>query len=87
MKTDDLDLGQKAKILNFLIWFDESMSKGFLYIWKVVLKLKEDRKNKENQEKKTSNFFLLTHFYLEGWNFTNKSCLFNAKFFEFEEFF
>ena len=38
------------------------MSKGFLYIWKVVLKLKEDRKNKENQEKKTSIFFCLRTF-------------------------
>ena len=87
MKTDDLNLGQKVKILNFLILYDKSMSKCFLYIWKVVLKLKEDGKNEENQEKKTSKNFLLTHFYLEGWNSTIKSCLFNAKFFEFEEFF
>ena len=45
------------------------------------------RKKGENQEKKTSNFFLLTHFYLGRKIFTNKKCLFYAKFFEFEEFF
>ena len=42
---------------------------------------------KATTQKKTSNFFLFRRFYLEGWNATNKSCLFNAKFFEFEEFF
>ena len=26
------------------------------------------------------------HFYTESWNATNKNCLFDAKFFEFEEF-
>ena len=40
----------------------------------------------ENQEKKTSNFFLLLRFYTGRQNVTNKSCLFYAKFFEFEEF-
>ena len=29
---------------------------------------------------------MFRRFYLVGWNVTNKSCLFNAKFFEFEEF-
>ena len=84
MKTDDLDLGQKVKILNLLILYDKSMSKCFLYIWKVVLKLKEDGKKEENKEKKTSNFFLCMRFYTGRRNVTNKSCLFYAKFFEFE---
>ena len=48
--------------------------------------LKEEGKKGENQEKKTSKNFLFSRFYFEGWNFTNKSCLFNAKIFEFEEF-
>ena len=59
MKTDDLNLGQKVKILNLLILYDKSMSKCFLYIWKVVLKLKEERKKEENQEKKASKAFYL----------------------------
>ena len=29
---------------------------------------------------------LFMHFYTESWNATNKSSLFDAKFFEFEEF-
>ena len=41
-------------------------------------------KKGENQEKKTSNFFLLMRFYTGRRNVTNKSCLFYAKFFEFE---
>jgi hypothetical protein len=44
MKTGDFDLGQKMKILNFLIWYDESTEAIFFYIWKVVLKLKEEGK-------------------------------------------
>ena len=52
----------------------------------MVWKWKEGGKKVENQDKKTSNFFLFRRFYLEGWNATNKSCLFYAKFFEFEEF-
>ncbi len=86
MKTDDLDLGPKVKILNFLIWNDESTGSKFFYIWKVVLKLKEEGKKRYNQEKKTSIFFLFMHFYLGGRNFINKKGLFYAKFFEFEEF-
>ena len=34
MKTDDLYLGQKVKILNFLIWNDEStVGKFFFFIY------------------------------------------------------
>ena len=39
------------------------------------------------KRKKTSKKILFMRFYLEGRNATNKSCLFCAKFFEFEEFF
>ena len=59
---------------------------SFFYIWKVVSKLKEDGKKAKNQEEKTSKKNLFMHFYTESWNATNKSCLFDAKFFEFEEF-
>ena len=57
---------------------------SFLYIWKVVSKLKEEGKKAKNQEEKTSKKNLFMHFYTESWNATNKSCLFDAKFFEFE---
>ena len=51
----------------------------------VVWKWKEEGGKKvEFQDKKTSIFFLFRRFYLEGWNATNKSCLFNAKIFDFE---
>ena len=50
------------------------------------LKLKEVWKKSEKSREKTSKFFLFRRFYLEGRNATNKSCLFYAKFFEFEEF-
>ena len=52
----------------------------------MVQKLKEDGKKVENQEKKTSNFFFLMHFFSGGTYFINKKGLFYAKFFEFEEF-
>jgi hypothetical protein len=44
METGDFDLSQKVKILNFVIWYDESTDGKFFYIWKVVWKLKEDGK-------------------------------------------
>ena len=59
LKTDDLDLGQKVKILNFLLWNDESKGGKFFYVWKVVWKLKEDGEKRYNQEKKL-HFFLFS---------------------------
>ena len=59
LKTDDLDLGQKVKILNFLLWNDESKGGKFFYVWKVVWKLKEDGEKRYNQEKKLHFFCLV----------------------------
>ena len=47
-------------------------------------KTSKNLKKPYKQRKKTSNFFSLGRFYWGGTNFTNKSCLFYAKFFEFE---
>jgi hypothetical protein len=35
MKTGDFDLGQKMKILNLLIWYDESRE-GIFFIYRKV---------------------------------------------------
>ena len=86
MKTGDFDLGQKMKILNFLIWYDESTEgKTFLYM-KSGFKVKRRRKKKVKSREKNFKFILFMHFYLGGRNFINKKGLFYAKFFEFEEF-
>ena len=50
------------------------------------LKVKRRRKNRVKSRGKNFKFFLLTRFYTGRRNATNKSCLFDAKFFEFEEF-
>ena len=84
--TGDFDLGQKVKILNFVIWNDESTDDKFFYIWKVVWKLKEDSTKRVKSREKNLNFFCLMHFYLGGKIFVHKKCLFYAKFFEFEMF-
>ena len=47
---------------------------------------KKAEKKGKIKRKKTSKKILFMRFYLEGRNATNKSCLFYAKFFEFEEF-
>ena len=86
MKTDDLDLGQKMKILNFSYEKMNSQTASLFYIWKVVWKLKEGKKKRGKSREKNFKKFFFLHFYLEGWNASNKSCLFYAKFFEFEEF-
>ena len=51
--------------------------------------LKVERRRKKGVKSREKNFKkkLFRRFYLEGRNATNKSCLFYAKFFEFEEFF
>ena len=50
------------------------------------LKGKRKREKSGKSREKNFNFFLFTRFYTERINVTNKSCLFDAKFFEFEEF-
>ena len=50
------------------------------------LKVERRRKNRVKSREKTSKNFFFRRFYLQGWNAANKSCLFYAKFFEFEEF-
>ena len=62
-------------------WIDRQQV--FLYM-KSGLKAKRRRKKSGKSREKT--FFLFRRFYLQGCNATNKSCLFYAKFFEFEEF-
>ena len=58
MKTDNLDLGQKVKNLNFSYEKMNSQTASLFYIWKVVWKLKEGGKKAENQEKKLQFFFV-----------------------------
>ena len=50
------------------------------------LKVKRRREKSGKSREKTSKFFLLKRFYAGRTKFTNKSCLFYSKFFEFEEF-
>ena len=83
MKTGDFDLGQKVRILSFVIWYDESTNGKFFLYKKSGLKVKRRQKKRVKQREKTSNFFM--RFYLGGKNFINKKCLFYANFFEFEE--
>ena len=56
LKNDDLDLGQKVKILNFFIYNDESTGGNFFYM-QCDLKVKRMQKKGENQEKKNFKFF------------------------------
>ena len=84
MTTGDFDLGQKMKILNFLIWYDESTKgKKKLYM-KSGFKVKRRRKKRVKSREKNFNFFLFMHFYWGGKFFINKKGLFYARFFEFE---
>jgi hypothetical protein len=49
-------------------------------------KVKRRRKKRVKSRRKNFIFFLFMHFYLGGRNVINKKGLFDAKFFEFEEF-
>ena len=86
MKTGDFDLGQKMKILNFLIWYDESTKGNFFLYMKSGFKVKRRRKKRVKSRQKNFKKFLFMRFYLGGRNVINKKGLFDAKFFEFEEF-
>ena len=85
MKTDNLDLGQKVKNLNFSYEKMNSQTASLFYIWKVVWKLKEGGKKAENQEKKLQ-FFLFMRFYTGRRNVNNKKGLFYVKFFDLKSF-
>ena len=86
MKTNDLDLGQKVKFLHFLILNNNSTGGKFFLYMKSGFKVKRRRKKSVKSRGKNFKKNLFMHFYTESWNATNKSSLFDAKFFEFEEF-
>ena len=59
MKTDDFDLGQKVKILNFFIKNDEfTGSKGFFYM-KSGLKVKRRCNKRVKSREKNFKFFFV----------------------------
>ena len=59
MKTDDLDLGQKVKILNFSYEKMNSQAARFFFYMKSGLKVKRRRKKRvKSREKNFKNFFV-----------------------------
>ena len=69
MKTDDFDLGQKVKILNFFIKNDEfTGSKGFFYM-KSGLKVKRRRKKRVKSREKNFKIFFVQPLLLGGMKF------------------
>ena len=75
MKAGDFDLGQKMKVLNFLIWYDESTEGKFVLYVKSGFKVKRWRKKSVKSRRKNFKFFFM-HFYLGVRNVINKkACL------------
>ena len=59
MKTDDLDLGQKVKILNFSYEKMNSQTASLLLYMKSGLKVERKRKKSEKSREKNFKFFFV----------------------------
>ena len=59
MKADDFDLGQKMKVLNFLMWYDESTEGKFVLYVKSGFKVKRWRKKSVKSRQKNFKYFFV----------------------------